>query len=77
MLPHFHFKTDTKSLRTVIKNKTENRNVKVQDLTPNPLPQLPNYLAFSCDGSFILQNAVIRLGGTTDRLRERVSKTPR
>ena len=33
MLPHFHFKTDTKSLRTVIKSKTENRNVKVQDLT--------------------------------------------
>ena len=33
VLPHFHFKTDTKSLRTVIKSKTENRNVKVQDLT--------------------------------------------
>jgi len=29
VLPHFHFKTDTKSLRTVIKSQTENRNVKV------------------------------------------------
>jgi hypothetical protein len=33
VLSHFHFKTDTKSLRTVIKSKPENRNVKVQDLT--------------------------------------------
>ena len=36
VLSHFHFKTDTKSFRTVIKSKTENRNVKIQDLS---LPQ--------------------------------------
>jgi hypothetical protein len=39
VLPHFHFKTDTKSLRTVIKSKPENRNVKVQDLTPTSSPR--------------------------------------
>jgi len=31
----FHFKTDAGSFRTVIKNKTENRNVKIHDSTLN------------------------------------------
>ena len=31
---HFHFKTDSEFFRTVIKSKTENSNVKIQDSTP-------------------------------------------
>jgi hypothetical protein len=38
MLPHSHFKTDTKSLPTVTKKKTH-RNVKVQDLTAKRDPE--------------------------------------
>jgi len=40
VLPHFHFKTDTKFSRRVIKSKTENRNVKIQDLTAKLEPTL-------------------------------------
>jgi hypothetical protein len=37
VLSHFDFKTHTKSFRTVIKSKPDNRNVKIHYLTANPM----------------------------------------